>query len=287
MAREQQATWRDLEAEQVRNEARRASRGGPRDRDAAGRHHAGGAREHPPHGGDEDPDGRPERGPGGARRERSRHRRGADRVRVLAASALRLQAPCARDGEPPGLDARARPRGLPAPGERPRVPAGRGQALPVRAHRERRLRERYERGEWVPYTEEELVGVLTDDVLATPAFCPRVAHDPRFLDPATSWRATRSQPAAARGGAAARAVRGDGRAGAGDPLPRDRDERGRHGRAAPGRGGVRDARHERALPAVGDAGGAHRRLPAPLAPGMSKNPWGYVTWGGRLRPARR
>ena len=34
-----------------------------------------------------------------------------------------------------------------------------------------RLRERYERGEWVPYTEEELVGVLTDDVLATPAFC--------------------------------------------------------------------------------------------------------------------
>lgn len=34
-----------------------------------------------------------------------------------------------------------------------------------------RLRERYERGEWVPYSEEELVGVLTDDVLATPAFC--------------------------------------------------------------------------------------------------------------------
>ncbi len=34
-----------------------------------------------------------------------------------------------------------------------------------------RLRERYEAGEWVPYTEDELVGVLTDDVLATPAFC--------------------------------------------------------------------------------------------------------------------
>ena len=34
-----------------------------------------------------------------------------------------------------------------------------------------RLRERYEAGEWVPYTEDELVGVLADDVLATPAFC--------------------------------------------------------------------------------------------------------------------
>lgn len=34
-----------------------------------------------------------------------------------------------------------------------------------------RLRERYETGEWVPYTEDELVGVLADDVLATPAFC--------------------------------------------------------------------------------------------------------------------
>lgn len=34
-----------------------------------------------------------------------------------------------------------------------------------------RLRERYEAGEWVPYTEDELVGVLAADVLATPAFC--------------------------------------------------------------------------------------------------------------------
>lgn len=34
-----------------------------------------------------------------------------------------------------------------------------------------RLRERYEAGEWVPYTEDDLVGVLADDVLATPAFC--------------------------------------------------------------------------------------------------------------------
>lgn len=34
-----------------------------------------------------------------------------------------------------------------------------------------RLRERYGAGEWVPYTEDELVGVLADDVLATPAFC--------------------------------------------------------------------------------------------------------------------
>lgn len=34
-----------------------------------------------------------------------------------------------------------------------------------------RLRERYEAGAWVPYTEEELVDVLAADVLATPAFC--------------------------------------------------------------------------------------------------------------------
>ena len=34
-----------------------------------------------------------------------------------------------------------------------------------------RLRERYEAGKWVPYTEDDLVGVLADDVLATPAFC--------------------------------------------------------------------------------------------------------------------
>lgn len=34
-----------------------------------------------------------------------------------------------------------------------------------------RLRERYEAGEWVPYTEDELVGVLAANVLATPAFC--------------------------------------------------------------------------------------------------------------------
>ncbi|WP_302153229.1 elongator complex protein 3 [uncultured Enorma sp.] len=34
-----------------------------------------------------------------------------------------------------------------------------------------RLRERYEAGEWVPYTEDDLVGVLAADVLATPAFC--------------------------------------------------------------------------------------------------------------------
>lgn len=34
-----------------------------------------------------------------------------------------------------------------------------------------RLRGRYEAGEWGPYTEDELVGVLIDDVLATPAYC--------------------------------------------------------------------------------------------------------------------
>lgn len=34
-----------------------------------------------------------------------------------------------------------------------------------------RLRGRYEAGEWRPYTEDELVGVLIDDVLATPAYC--------------------------------------------------------------------------------------------------------------------
>ena len=34
-----------------------------------------------------------------------------------------------------------------------------------------RLRSRYEAGEWRPYTEDELVGVLIDDVLATPAYC--------------------------------------------------------------------------------------------------------------------
>lgn len=34
-----------------------------------------------------------------------------------------------------------------------------------------RLRERYGAGEWRPYTEGELVGVLANDVLATPAFC--------------------------------------------------------------------------------------------------------------------
>lgn len=34
-----------------------------------------------------------------------------------------------------------------------------------------RLDARYERGEWRPYEEEELVGVLVDDVLATPAYC--------------------------------------------------------------------------------------------------------------------
>lgn len=34
-----------------------------------------------------------------------------------------------------------------------------------------RLDAYFERGEWRPYTEEELLGVLVDDVLATPAFC--------------------------------------------------------------------------------------------------------------------
>lgn len=34
-----------------------------------------------------------------------------------------------------------------------------------------RLRERYEAGAWRPYDEDELVDVLTADVLATPAFC--------------------------------------------------------------------------------------------------------------------
>lgn len=34
-----------------------------------------------------------------------------------------------------------------------------------------RLRGRYEAGEWRPYTEDELAGVLIDDVLATPAYC--------------------------------------------------------------------------------------------------------------------
>ena len=34
-----------------------------------------------------------------------------------------------------------------------------------------RLRGRYEAGEWRPYTEDELVRVLIDDVLATPAYC--------------------------------------------------------------------------------------------------------------------
>lgn len=34
-----------------------------------------------------------------------------------------------------------------------------------------RLDAYFERGEWRPYTEDELLGVLVDDVLATPAFC--------------------------------------------------------------------------------------------------------------------
>ena len=34
-----------------------------------------------------------------------------------------------------------------------------------------RLVDRYERGEWRPYTEAELLDVLADDILATPAFC--------------------------------------------------------------------------------------------------------------------
>lgn len=34
-----------------------------------------------------------------------------------------------------------------------------------------RLLGRYEAGEWRPYTEDELVGVLIDDVLVTPAYC--------------------------------------------------------------------------------------------------------------------
>lgn len=34
-----------------------------------------------------------------------------------------------------------------------------------------RLAERYRDGSWVPYTEEELLDVLVEDVLATPAFC--------------------------------------------------------------------------------------------------------------------
>ncbi|MFR3878142.1 MAG: hypothetical protein ACLTYW_08345 [Collinsella sp.] len=29
----------------------------------------------------------------------------------------------------------------------------------------------YERGEWRPYTEEELLDVLADDIVVTPAFC--------------------------------------------------------------------------------------------------------------------
>lgn len=47
-----------------------------------------------------------------------------------------------------------------------------------------RLRERYEAGEWVPYTEDELVGVLAADVLATPAFCrvSRMIRDFSSLD---------------------------------------------------------------------------------------------------------
>ena len=34
-----------------------------------------------------------------------------------------------------------------------------------------RLCEHHERGDWRPYTEDELLGVLADDVLVTPAFC--------------------------------------------------------------------------------------------------------------------
>ena len=47
-----------------------------------------------------------------------------------------------------------------------------------------RLRERYEAGEWVPYTEDELVDVLAADVLATPAFCrvSRMIRDFSSLD---------------------------------------------------------------------------------------------------------
>lgn len=34
-----------------------------------------------------------------------------------------------------------------------------------------RLRDRYEDGSWVPYSEDELLSVLADDILATPGFC--------------------------------------------------------------------------------------------------------------------
>lgn len=49
----------------------------------------------------------------------------------------------------------------------------------------------YERGEWRPYTEEELLDVLADDIVVTPAFC-RISRWIRDLVPTTLWWATRN-----------------------------------------------------------------------------------------------
>lgn len=38
----------------------------------------------------------------------------------------------------------------------------------------------YERGEWRPYTEEELLDVLADDIVVTPGVLPHQSHDPRL-----------------------------------------------------------------------------------------------------------
>ena len=58
-----------------------------------------------------------------------------------------------------------------APCERSCIPARRDQALSLRAHRGRAPCARdTSDGSWRPYTEDELLDVLADDVLATPAF---------------------------------------------------------------------------------------------------------------------
>ncbi len=47
----------------------------------------------------------------------------------------------------------------------------RSRSTRVRSSRGSRLVGCYERGEWRPYTEEELLDVLADDIVVTPAFC--------------------------------------------------------------------------------------------------------------------
>ncbi len=219
--------------------------------------------------------------------------RGGRHPRAPCASCAAPASSCTPTGCPTcSAPPRARRGGFPAPFRRARLPPRRAQDLSLQPDRKRRADAALHGGEWRPYGDEELAGLLEACLLEVPEYC-RVTRTIRDIpgddilvgNKVTNLREVVERRLAARG-------------------LRSRDIRAREVRAAGGgrRPGARPARlrhrgRPRGFPAIRRRGKAARRfLPACAAGGAGPDrrdrrqrddPRGARLWHARRPPAGR